>query len=131
MKAVLLAFVAVALLTTAACSGSDDKTELRAEVAALQTEVAKATNGKQSADDVVVGVDRECAIGKNLGDRRALKGSLCAQFPVQRPGTAGPDGTFMLEHSLVVTVRSGNGSAYTVSYPWDSTVKVGDPWPPK
>lgn len=130
MKRYWLVTLALAVLA-AACGGGDDTSELRTQVAALQTQVA------QPAPDRVVGVERHC--------QSALPGEANL-FSPQHPTAVevcdviwdqiaqirtAPSGAFAVWRYLEIIVRTQEGTIYHVQVPATTTVALHDEWPPK
>ena len=144
MKRYWLVALAVTALVVA-CGGSDDTSALRAQVAALQTQLVEST---AALGDRVAGIEIRCDYwryngpGVAEGPHRDYWGAICTDdYPLVASANASdssvgarddPGGRpeFIYNRRKVLTIR-GHAYSYAVAVPLTTKVAVGDEWPPK
>ena len=124
MKRYWLVALAVTALAVA-CGGSDDTSALRAQVAALQTQVAP---------DRVVGIEWRCTFRNSDGKTEDLRGAgmcLAAEGGVDHRPYPGVANAQLLNRRQELTVRTSTGTSYTANVSPSTKVAINDEWPPK
>lgn len=87
--------------------------------------------------DRVVGIELRCT-AHTTGDSsdRDIWGAMCmwneaTVVPeINDQSVAAIPGTTFSNRRKIVTVRTANGTAYTIAVPMTQAVALGDPWPP-
>ena len=93
-----------------------------------------------SEPDRVVGIEAKCDI-QPVGARWEAWGYYCNHFGTTYPGFSdesvasyspnGKETVDVFNRRQVLTIRTTQGTAYTIAIPISQKVTVGDPWPPK
>ncbi|PWB41362.1 MAG: hypothetical protein C3F10_15875 [Dehalococcoidia bacterium] len=76
--------------------------------------------------DRVVNIEQQCSAWYD-GAFREVPSEVCAKKFLGEP----PDPSGYFKAALTLTVRTPQGTTYTIEVPPDTSIELGDPWPPE
>jgi hypothetical protein len=114
----------------AACGDNGETGELRQRIADLEATLSAPTATPTREPDRVVGINERCTLmlRSGGGGRLELQGTEAAgTCPTEHDAASG---ILRLDWRKELVVRTASGTTYQTTVSGDTSVTIGDPWPP-